>query len=69
MMNSLEIIGMVLLAAITAAGIVIKFVTRRKLKDMDGISEIFLSGSNGQSGEYIGLDPAAKRLSGNYPVF
>ena len=45
MMNSLEIIGMVFLAAITAAGIIIKSVTRRKLKDMDGISEIFLSGS------------------------
>lgn len=46
-MNNLEIIGTILLAVIVAAGIVIKTITRRKLKDMDGISEIFLS-ENGE---------------------
>ncbi|WP_156511789.1 hypothetical protein [Christensenella timonensis] len=42
-MNHLEIVGMILLAAVAAAGVIIKCITRRKLNDMDGISDVFLS--------------------------
>lgn len=42
-MNSLEMMGVILLVAVVAVGIIIKAITRRKLKDMDGISEVFLS--------------------------
>ena len=42
-MNKLEMIGLLLLAGITAAGVVIKYITRRKLGDMDGISGVFTS--------------------------
>ncbi|WP_156738174.1 hypothetical protein [Christensenella intestinihominis] len=42
-MNHLELIGLLLLVGIAAAGTVIKCITRRQLGDMDGISGVFTS--------------------------
>ena len=40
-MNQLEIIGLIAVIGIAAAGVVIKRILRRKLRDMDGVSEVF----------------------------
>ena len=47
-----ELEGALILAAVVAAGIIIRRFTRRKLKDMDGISDVFLSGDEHIAGKF-----------------
>ena len=42
-MNPFEIAGLAVLGGVILAGTVIKIIMRRKLRDMDGVSEVFLS--------------------------
>ena len=45
-MNGLETAGLILLALIVTAGIIVKRITRSKLNDIDGLSDMFASGKN-----------------------